>query len=145
MKSHMLILPCMLLLVSCGGSDKTTAQVQEPGISQTWVLISMYETPVTIDTSDNLNKVPQLTINVESMRYSGTDGCNNIFGHIDSISDSFLDFGPSAGTLMACPDLETPRIYVRALEKTRSYTIKDSLLIFRNESEEEVLRFKQAL
>ena len=135
----------ILAIASCGVNNKSADPLPETDINNTWILKSMYATFIKEDTSEHIQAVPRLTINVESMQYSGSDGCNRIFGTIDSISDSFLDFGPSAGTMMACPDMETPRTFLGALDKTRSYTINDSLLILWNESGEELLRFMQAL
>ncbi len=67
---------------------------------------------------------PFIQFDVKAKRVSGNDGCNGFFGPIKSISTKTISFGPLAGTLMACPDLDNSDFKIKKLlEKVTGYKL----------------------
>ena len=86
-------------------------------------------------------QAPRLEINLTTNIAMGSDGCNNYSGKIEKVSDSALEFGPLAGTRKMCRDMEVANRYNQALQKVKSYVIKDTMLQLYDESGIEVLAF----
>jgi heat shock protein HslJ len=86
-------------------------------------------------------EAPRLEINLTTNMAMGSDGCNNYSGKIAKISDSELEFGPLAGTRKMCRDMEVANRYNQALQKVKSYVIKETMLQLYDESGNEVLAF----
>jgi len=93
--------------------------------------------------SSTTNKHPTLEINTTEMRMNGNDGCNNIFGGIEILTDKELKFAMLAGTRMACPDMEVSNEFNAALAETTSYIIKNSTLHLFNAKGDELITFKK--
>lgn len=60
---------------------------------------------VKINQNDFPDKEPFLTLDLFKQNVSGYDGCNNFQGKVNYKTDQ-ITFGPTAGTLMACPNME---------------------------------------
>jgi len=53
-----------------------------------------------------------------------------------------LLLGPGASTMMACPDMAVEEAIGKAFIDTRSYSIDDNQLVFKNESGEVLITFQ---
>lgn len=85
--------------------------------------------------------IPNLEINFSEMRVSGSDGCNNYTGKINSITNKEISFGPIAGTKKMCINMETPNAFNGAINKVSTYLFEDKILRFYDKAGGEVLAF----
>ena len=76
------------------------------------------------------DKKPVMIINVEKEIVVGNDGCNSFQGKI-KVDKNKMTFGPMAGTLMACPNMEISDKITNAFsEKELTYALNDSLILY---------------
>ncbi len=73
-------------------------------------------------------KIPTLEFHLKDMRYAGNDGCNSIFGALDKVTASELQFGTGGATRMFCVDDEVSPIFNKSLGLVRSYKIEKTTL-----------------
>ncbi|OAB78151.1 DUF4377 domain-containing protein [Cochleicola gelatinilyticus] len=108
-----------------------------------WALQAMNGDVVRHNQFSGRNKQPVLEIFVEEKRIGGNDGCNSIFGSIETLTDKSIRFGTLGGTKMACPNMDLSAEYNKALQQVRSYKREELSLYFYNEADKEVLRYKK--
>jgi len=89
------------------------------------------------------NKHHTLEFNTTEMRFFGNNGCNNIFGGIETLTNEKLQLGAIAGTRMACPDMEISDKFNRALSELSHYSLKDMQLYLYNENNDELVVLKK--
>ena len=79
---------------------------------------------------------PFMKFDAAKKEATGFAGCNNFFGGYE-LDGSSLKFGPVGSTRMACPDLQMSleTEVFKALDKTRSWEIKDGGLLLLDDSE----------
>jgi len=83
-----------------------------------WVLIELMGKPVASE------RPPTLRFDGVTGRLSGSDGCNRLMGHYRLGRMNRLHIGENlAATMMACPDMETPRQFTDALQQVDNYSI----------------------
>jgi len=85
------------------------------------------------------------TLSLAGGRASGSDGCNRFTGSF-STTPGKLQFGQLAGTQMACPledDAQLARVFLDALERTRSYRIEGGRLVLLDASNAELLSLQR--
>jgi heat shock protein HslJ len=70
------------------------------------------------------DREPWILLEPHSTRATGFGGCNGISGRYD-VQGQSLRFGPMIRTQMACPSLDTENAFLRALEGTRRYRLRD--------------------
>jgi len=80
--------------------------------------------------------------NTSAKTYFGDAGCNSIRGSIKENDGGKLLLGPGASTMMACPDMAVEEAIGKAFIDTRSYSIEDNQLVFKNESGEVLITFQ---
>jgi copper homeostasis protein (lipoprotein) len=106
-----------------------------------WVLTRLGEQPVRLAAGQ---RELMLVLESKSGQASGYSGCNRFSGKYTwkTSSSVGLEFGPLAGTRMACPgpNLETP--FLNALENVRSYRITGAHLELKDEAGATVARFE---
>ena len=88
-------------------------------------------------------KKPMLAFNVDTMKVSGTDGCNRLSGGIEALDQQNLRFGMMASTRMMCPDMTVPDEFTKALSEVRRYKADSEKLILLDASGEKRLFFKK--
>lgn len=89
------------------------------------------------------NKQPVLEIYAAEKRVVGNDGCNNISGELEELTNTILRFGPMMGTKMACPNMEISDSFNQRLSEVRSFKIVQMELILFDSLQSEILRFKK--
>ncbi len=67
--------------------------------------------------------VPTLTFDTNTNRLGGSTGCNRVMGNIERGNDNTRNiyFGQTATTRMACPDMDTERNILEALNATKTF------------------------
>ncbi|MBS9768924.1 MAG: META domain-containing protein [Flavobacteriaceae bacterium] len=85
----------------------------------------------------------QLALNKKEMKFSGNDGCNNVFGELKKYTEKELKFGSIYSTMMACSDMEVSQQFQKLLEKVRFYTMANEKLLLKDENLEVILTFRQ--
>ncbi len=72
-------------------------------------------------------RAPELVLDLDAMRVSGSGGCNRLMGSFET-SGSELRFPEIATTRMACPEpaMLREQAFLRALEATAGYQLDDA-------------------
>lgn len=117
------------------GQPKAAAQHQ---IHDIWAV-----TKINGKAIDTKNPVPDMEINLTTMKIMGTDGCNRYNGSIENISDSKINFSPLASTRMMCPDMETPDQFNIAVLNVASYKLDGLKLMLMDEEGNEIITLKK--
>lgn len=103
-----------------------------------WTLTRLGNNPI-----NRSVRLPELTIDLNEMRISGTGGCNNYTGQIKSITFSSIELGKVAGTRKACPGPTIENEYLKALGEVGSFRIKGNNLMLFNDGKELLAFMKQ--
>jgi heat shock protein HslJ len=109
-------------------------------INDIWALKTMNGEAID---SNNFQKHPVLEIHLNEMKIFGNDGCNNMFGNIESFDEKNIAFGAIGGTKMACPNMELSSKYTLALGKTKTYKLDGLQLYFYDADGNEVLKYQK--
>jgi len=97
---------------------------------------------IQINQSTFPNKEPYLSFDLFNQTVSGNDGCNNFHGKVFFKIDQ-ISFGPTAGTLMACPNMELSNKIVGAIsEKPLQINLENDLIFYEGSEKLMVLRRK---
>jgi heat shock protein HslJ len=135
MKKKAAVFGCMMLfvfsLVACNEKkpDVIMSAPAAAGIEGTkWLLTEVSSAPVSLMAGE---KQPHILLDPAQKKASGFAGCNNFFAGYE-IDGAALKFGPAGSTRMACPDLETglETEFLKALDKTRGWEIRNNVLLF---------------
>lgn len=90
----------------------------------------------------NFQKHPVLEIHLNDMKIFGNDGCNTMFGSIETLYEKTIVFGAIGGTKMACSNMELSSKYTSGLEKTKTYKLDGLQLYLYDADGNELLRFE---
>lgn len=87
-----------------------------------WNIIEVNDKAVIVP---EFQTMPFIGFDFAEMRIYGNSGCNNMMGSIlvDSLQPGSLSFGPIAGTLMACPDMETEQAVLDGLQRIKTFKV----------------------
>jgi heat shock protein HslJ len=88
-------------------------------------------------------KRPQLEINLQQMKISGNDGCNNFSSPILNIDSEKLIFSNIAVTRKYCIDMDIPNRFHQNIIKVDNYSIKDKKLYLFDQLGNELFCFKK--
>ena len=138
MKKSVLIL-FTLFMFSCSGQseNKKTETAFLNSIVGKWNLSEMKG--FTQNEIQNLGKTP--FIKIEGNKINGTNGCNNFFSSISSISKNKIRFSAFGETKMMCQEMKIPDNFGKLFSNINSYTIKENTIFFLNNESENVLTF----
>ncbi len=83
-----------------------------------WIVSDVGSVPV-----GEVERIPELNFDMETMRMYGNSGCNTINGHFsrEEGKTTSLRFSQIISTMMACPDMETEQDILKALDKVRNF------------------------
>lgn len=105
-----------------------------------WFINQVYD--MEIDTSQFEGKQPFMNIDLKKGSLNGNDGCNLFQGKV-SVKKNKIIYGPTAGTLMACPNMEISRKIMASFnEKELTYVLNDVLTLY--EGDQQVMLLKRA-
>lgn len=148
-----------LICISCGSSsDSSSNTYQDPHskmhqkmhnelymeqalsiLDGKWLIKQVNE--IEVDSTQFDGKQPLMIIDTKKEILTGNDGCNSFQGKVTVKKDKII-FGPTAGTLMACPNMEiSDKITTAFNEKELTYTLTDVLTLF--EGGQQVLVLKR--
>ncbi|WP_163398189.1 META domain-containing protein [Flavobacterium fluviatile] len=96
-----------------------------------WVLEELNERKVFV--ADFQKELPRIEIHAEENRFIGFGGCNSISGSLFFEND-LLRFNNITSTLMACDENNKEDKFVKALQNTTTYSIKNNRLTLSNPS-----------
>ena len=131
-----------LILISCNTPAQKETD-QRPLLNDSWLLVSINGTVISIDSEKDGVETPGLEISVSEMKYTGTDGCNRMMGSLTELDEEVLKFGIAAGTRRMCMEMAIPDEFNRCLPLVNTYKIKDQTLHLFNENGEEILLLKK--
>ena len=95
-----------------------------------------------IDQNSFSNKEASLSLDMFNRKVSGNDGCNNFHGQVN-FKINQISFGPTAGTLMACPNMElSSKILGSISGRSLNYTIENDLILYEGDKKIMILRRK---
>lgn len=124
MKQSLAAFFALILLVSC--SHKTIPEeAVKNNFSGTWQILSVNGTPVV--KKDAGKEVPSLDFNTRNNTVTGTTGCNRLNGNA-TITNSSINFGPIATTMMMCPNAQYERAILQTLIGNLSYTYEHEII-----------------
>ncbi len=110
--------------------------------SKKWQLVELRGNPVLA--ADN-GKIPTLEFNAVEGSLAGNDGCNQVMGGYTLNEGNRISFGQMAGTLMACPDMQTPEAFRSTLEMVDNYTVNDTSFVLNRARMAPLARFAPVL
>jgi len=100
--------------------DKGEAGASVPLEKTEWKLVRLGRAVVK---GDDLHRPPQIVLDPESHRASGSGGCNRIMGGYELKGDK-LTFDHMASTMMACPGgMATEQKFLKALAQVKRWKI----------------------
>ena len=124
MKQSLVAFFALILLVSC--SHKTApVEAVKNDFSGTWQIISVNGTAIV--KKDAGKEMPYLDFNTVNGMMTGTTGCNRLNGKA-TISNSSINFGPIATTMMLCPNAQYERPILQTLIGNLSYTYEHEII-----------------
>ncbi len=95
---------------------------------------------ILIDKNSFPNQEPYIILDLYRGTVSGNDGCNSFFGQIAYQTDQ-ISFGPTAGTLMACTNMELSSTLMGLIsEKTMTFNLANDLTLNSDNEKIMVLR-----
>ena len=121
-------------MISCQSSkmaatSEKAAFSSDQLFSHQWYLTELNKEPVT----RGIIKTPFLTFEKgEVIRFSGTGGCNNIFGSIELLNGNGIKFSQVGSTKMACPNDQYETKFINMLSGVTNWSIADASLILWN-------------
>ncbi len=138
----------ILICLSCGsGSTTSKGQKTDPHsemhaemhrefqleqklekLNGRWMILQVNNT--LIDSLQFDRKKPEIVFDVTQGTFQGNDGCNSFHGKVTFEADKMV-FGPTAGTLMACPQADVSGEITKSFsEKELVYVLKEALILF---------------
>jgi heat shock protein HslJ len=138
MKNAYLIL-FTLFIVSCAGhlENKKNETDFLNSIVGKWSLFEMKG----LSNTDikNLRKAP--FIQFEGNKINGSNGCNNFFSSIASITKNTITFSAFGETKMMCQEMKIPDNFGRLISNIDTYLVKNNTIVFLNKENEKILSF----
>lgn len=135
-KTFTLSLCASLTFVACS-TTQPSIQANEQITGHKWQLNAIMDKEISLE---NNNMLPFVVIQKDAKLY-GFDGCNRFFGSY-KIDKNEIIFSSLASTKMFCHDtMKSAENFIKAIEKTKGYKIKDGHLNFFDENEISLLKF----
>lgn len=100
--------------------------VPDFGLEGSWTLKASAADETEFNKS--MQRLPFLVFNIDSSRYAGYTGCNRITGKLQMTEPGFIRFEEGAMTMMACPGQHKEQDFLKTLQQTIQYTLKQDEL-----------------
>lgn len=108
-----------VLIMSGCATQKGVKNTDPQALAGEWSIVSVDGQPVT-----STEKVPFIGFNTAEKRVSGNSGCNLMNGSYEAQAGK-ITFGRMMSTMMMCPDMETERKVLKAVEEVKTYSIEN--------------------
>ncbi len=128
----------IVYLAACSNTNKTGGTNNEADLYKTWRLVEV--NGETIDTT-GLRTPLEFTFEKADSQFSGSAGCNRIFGKFSITAPDNISFPGLAATRMACPDMSVESKFLDASNKVNKWAIRQGMLVL-SQNENALLRFK---
>ncbi len=92
---------------------------------------------------DKQGQVPALTIDLESMQVSGSNGCNRFTGNISFISEDTFTTGPIASTRKMCLEMTIPDKFDKLFFMPWNYSLENNTLLVQDNDGKELMILKK--
>lgn len=89
-------------------------------------------------------KEAYIMLKSDEEKVTGNGSCNILNGTYETEGDSQISFSKMATTMMACPDMETEKQFLKSLGKVKSYGIKDDSLMLNDDKQATLAKFVSA-
>ena len=98
----------------------------DPGLEgKKWILVELRGKP--IPTGEGMRQ-GFIQFDMETSSVSGNSTCNGFGGSYDLKGNRQISFGNMAGTMMACPDMDTEKNFHEVLKIADNYSLADTIL-----------------
>lgn len=115
--------------------------IPDPLLNGNWLITDV--NGAEIDSSLFVNKKPMISIDLYKKKIYGNDGCNAFQGQIKFKVNKMI-IGPTAGTLMACPNMDISNKITGAIgSQSLTYKIDGSLTLYQEDKKTMVLKRKE--
>ncbi|WP_368668109.1 META domain-containing protein [Aquimarina sp. RZ0] len=95
------------------------------------------------DYKDVAQKRSQLEFDYRENKFTGNDGCNQIFGNLKKLTNTHLEFDTIGATRMKCIEAKTSVHYQNLLRQIRYYKIENLTLSLIDIENKVLLVFKK--
>ena len=112
-------------------------------INDIWALEAIKGEPVALQELNDKMETPAIEIQLSDMRIMGSDGCNRFQGQITGLDEEKIIFGPLAGTMKMCMNMEIPDNFNKSMNQVKKYKVENLKLYFFDKNGTETLRFKK--
>ena len=134
-------LPLILTLIfACQVKKEQTKNTDTNKLHDIWALTEINGEKYT---DDMASRRPLLEINVGEKRINGNDGCNSMFGQLETLTQDSISFGAIGSTKMMCAQMNIPDAYGKALSEVTTYSLSNLSLTLFNQKGKELLVFKK--
>ncbi|CAM1339275.1 META domain-containing protein [Tenacibaculum aestuarii] len=115
---------------------KSVKKESEASLNGDWIAARIEGAPI-----NRMLKTPRIKISLEEMRLSGNNGCNDYTALINKISEDKIEIGHIAATQKMCRDMQIGADYLKMLQSSVSFEVKEDLLKFYNKEGGETISF----
>ncbi len=133
----------IILILSCNSTKNNNMDNQEFNhqvLHDIWALSEMNNEALKLD---NERERPILELYIEEKRLGGKGVCNTVFGRINLLEKNQIEFSKIGSTRKMCNNQQLEYDYLRTLEKTATYQIKELHLYLYDTNKNEILKFKK--
>lgn len=121
------------------------SQIYSPDAAAASSQVEVYDWKLTAMNGEALPPLERgitLSFTAKTKRAGGNGGCNG-YGGSYTLNGSALEFGALMSTMMACENLHLEQRYFTTLSEIKSYEISNHMLILRDSTHAERLRFQR--
>ncbi|HTO37580.1 MAG TPA: META domain-containing protein [Brumimicrobium sp.] len=87
--------------------------------------------------------VPNLFIDINDKKISGSDGCNSYFGTINNFTNDELSFTDTGVTEVMCADMTIPDAFLKAIVNVARYQLNENILLLYDGEGNELIAFER--
>ncbi|WP_298539089.1 META domain-containing protein [uncultured Aquimarina sp.] len=145
-KSILIYVVFAFILYSCQGTQGNNKSLEGNEAIQSKILLNDIWSMTKIngeDYKDVAQKRPQLEFNHRENKFTGNDGCNQIFGNLKRLTNTHLEFDAIGATRMKCIEAKTSVQYQNLLREIRYYKIENLTLSLLDTENKALMVFKK--
>ncbi len=105
-----------------------------------WKLTELNGKPVTA--GPEVKKEPHILFRLKGSRVTGNGGCNSFSGTYELKNNNRITLSKLITTLMACPDMDSESMFLKALQMADTYDVRGDTLILNKARMASLARFR---
>jgi heat shock protein HslJ len=129
-------------ITSNNADNASDSDYNYPLIETYWKLIELNGQPIT--PTEN-RKEAFIILKKEENKVNGHSSCNNFRGTYALTNETQLSFSKMASTMMACPDMNTEKTFLDALQRVDNFAIKGKILSLSKAKMAPIAKFEAVL